>query len=181
MKDFNDFQLVKVLPLLPLLFIFLTISIYGNAQNVVHYPAFLSKHLNSDDPTMKAEGKHLQSLVSDNLPTESLKWGQQKKVGEGTPRVVQFDAHSAGRLYGHNPAYAGVELLRINITTPDELKSPIELEKLKGFESLKYLLIRYTFDVCGNGSADCIPSMVARNVTGNESPVIVLYELSIPQ
>lgn len=181
MKDFNDYQLVKSLRLLPFLLIFLTISLSGNAQEVFHYPAFLSKHLNSDDLSLKAQGQRLQSLVSDNLPMESLKWGQQKKYGEGTPMVVQFDANSAGRLYGNNPAYAGVELLRINISSPDELKSPVDLEKLKGFESLKYLLVRYTFDVCGNGSSECLPSLVERNVTGNESPVIVLYELSIPQ
>lgn len=181
MKDFNDYQLVKALRLLPFLLIFLTISLYGNAQEVFHYPAFLSEHVNSDDQAMKAMGQHLQSLVSDNLPRESLKWGQQKKFGEGTPMVVQFDANSAGRLYANNPAYSGVELLLINITSSEELKSPVDLEKLKGFESLKYLLIRYTYDVCGNGSADCLPSQVAKNVTGDASPVIVLYELSIAQ
>lgn len=166
---------------LAVLMLLVSFSLGVNAQKIEEYHSLLSKMKSSGDPAMVAEGNHLQSLVTDLHPIAYLNWGQQKKYGEGAPVVVSFDASSVNMLYGNNPAFSMVELMKINIGKPQELKQAIDLDRLGKFESLKYLLIVFEYDVCGGNSTACLPSLVRDAARGEESPVTVLYMLSIPE
>ena len=175
-SDFTLFNRWLVMVLLVLGF-----SLAGQAQQIYELNSYIDQSLSSDDTEMVAAGTRLKSLVSDLHPIEYLNWGQQKKASGGNPVVVRFDAKSVNRLYGNNPAYQNVELLKIKVGSPDELKSAIDLSRLPSGGSLKFLIIVFTYDVCGGGTDECLSGKVRDMVTGAESPVVVLYELSIPQ
>lgn len=172
---------LKVSRWLLMLFAVLSFSLPGQAQQIQELKSYMNKMVSSADPALAAEGARLKSLVGDLHPTEYLNWGQQKKAANGDPIVVRFDAKSVDRLYANNPAYKNVELLRVKVESTDELKSTIDLGKLPSGGSLKYLIIVFTYDVCGGGTDECLSGKVREMVTGDDSPVIVLYELSIPQ
>ena len=175
-STFSQFSRWLVLVLLVLGF-----GLTGQAQQIHELKSYMNEMRSSADPALAAEGARLKSLVSDLHPTEYLNWGQQKKASGGDPVVVRFDAKSVNRLYGNNPAYQNVELLKVKVGSPDELKSAIDLSRLPSGGSLKYLIIVFTYDVCGGGTDKCLSGKVRDMVTGAESPVVVLYELSIPQ
>lgn len=170
-----------ILRWLAVLLLLMSFSMGVNAQKIEEYHTFLSQMKSSDDTTLVAEGDHLKSLVTELYTITYLNLDQPKKYGEGDPVVVSFDARSVNMLYDNNNTFTKVEMLKLKISTPQELKQTIDMDRLVNFEHLKYLLIVFEYDTCGEKSTVCLPSWVDEIVDGDLSSLTVLYMLSIPQ
>lgn len=122
----------------------------------------------------------LRTLLDDLHPTLYLSDGKTKKIGD-TPVVVECDAESISLLSEENTDYSNVELIRLNIESSSE-NPKIDISRLKSFQSLRYILLLYTYDVCGQHNDNCLSEITKSSITGteNESKITVLYSLAIP-
>lgn len=128
------------------------------------------------------ELQHLESLINDLNPTVYLQGTTVKAFGNGFPLVAECDTKSIGLLYDGNSLFNQVELIRIKIASSLEMAIlTMDLNNLTGFPNLKYLYLIYTFDACGDQADGCLAENAGKSITGNESPVTVLYSLSIPR
>ena len=167
---FGKINVWKILP--ALIFFFLANTI--NAQTIQSFE-------NSIGEMDEVNSAYLQSLVRDLHTSVYLDNGIASVHGDGLPVVANCDAGSIQMLYGNNPAFRMVELLGVTINSADELPGAIDLNRLRGFENLRYLYIVFAYDACGDKSDDCLAGILAGIIRGADSPSIVLYRLSIPE
>jgi hypothetical protein len=114
-------------------------------------------------------------------PSVNLTNGELTIYGTGSPIVAICDAASVNMLYGNDPAFSQVELIRLTVNSAVELPSAIDLTQMQGFTNLQYLLIVIGYDACGGQSDNCLATLLGGIIQGASSPVIVLYNLSIPE
>ncbi len=136
--------------------------------------------------------EHVQSLVTDLLPSVFLSKGEVTTYGTGDPLVVYCDATSIHLLYESNSLFKHAEMLRMKINAPEELPSYLDIAGLHGFENLKYIFFQFTYNACGDSSDQCLGSklgsiIVQSNTRGTTvmkqvSPQLsVIYQLSMIQ
>lgn len=125
----------------------------------------------------------LISLATEIHPAIYLKGNtDMKSFGNVDATVVDTDAASIPMLYATNPAFGKVELIKISINSAVDEAAALDLLKMTGFKSLKYILCVYQYDSCGGKSETCLPSKTDKLCkTPAESIVKVLYQLSIPE
>lgn len=150
------------------------IAVNGYSQTIVSYKS----RLQALDPSLAA---HLKNLVTGLNPSVNLSKGEITTYGTGSPVVAISDAASVNQLFSNNPAFSQVELIRLTITNAGEIPSAIDLTQMQGFNNLQYLLIVFGYDACGGSSDNCLSSKLGGIIQGASSPVIVLYDLSIPE
>ena len=154
-----------------LLLIFVALPAYGQVA------ARYSDYVKTNDDT------RLISLATEIHPAIYLKGNtDMKSFGNGDATVVNTDAASIPMLYATNPAFGKVELIKISINSAVDEAAALDLLKMTGFKSLKYILCVYQYDSCGGKSETCLPSKTDKLCkTPAESAVRVLYQLSIPE
>lgn len=150
------------------------IAINGYSQTIMS----LESRLQTLEPALAA---HLQNLVIGLNPSVNLTNGELTIYGTGSPIVAICDAASVNMLYGNDPAFSQVELIRLTVNSAVELPSAIDLTQMQGFTNLQYFLIVFGYDACGGQSDNCLATLLGGIIQGASSPVIVLYNLSIPE
>lgn len=136
---------------------------------------------NGIQSTELSDAAHLQSLVTDIHPSVYLSNGVLTTYGTGSPIIAICDASSVNKLYDNDPIFNQVELIRITINNSGQIPSTIDLERVSAFTNLRYLLLVFAYDECGTRTMDCLPSTLNSIIHGASSPIIVLYNLSIPE
>lgn len=107
--------------------------------------------------------------------------GEFSQYGTDVPRVVYCDAASVDMLYHDKSDYLLVELIRIRLDNPGDDRLIIDLEKAQSFSNLKFILFEFGFDLCGGKTDGCLEQVINRMVKFSETPVAVVYNLSIPE
>ena len=145
-----------------------------HAQTVMSYESvMLSLELD--------EAAHLNRLATDLHTTAYLMQGENTTYGEGPTVVAICDAASLSMLYGNNPDLNQVELVRIAVSSLNELPTSIDLNRLNNLTNLKYLFVVFEYDACGSHTDGCLASIVEGLIKGTSSQITVVYTLSIPQ
>lgn len=126
------------------------------------------------------EGLRLQSLMSEQHPSVYITNTDVKTYGEGAPVAAYCDGSAVSRLYEQHAAFQQVELIKINVSQAGK-STQLNLNSLQGFQSLKYIVYVYNYDVCGGKSTQCLQAMVSNLVRGNNPQVMTMYSLSIAE
>ncbi len=126
---------------------------------------------------------HLRSLVNDIQPT--FYFQQSELIGDKgeMPTLIDTDVASVNQLYKDNPAYSSVEIIRIRISSPEDLNLILDISRLSAFLSLKYVYFLCDFKICGEQSAisDCEIGKIAKMISPEENRGITfIYLISIP-
>lgn len=123
----------------------------------------------------------LHDLVTNINPIVYLSDGNLNAYGNGSPVVLEYESGGFARLYTENELFSEVKLINIKVNNSNELQNSLNLSRLAGFESLEYVVVQFTFDVCENSSDDCVAPHVQQMISGTpQNPVSVFYKLSIP-
>jgi hypothetical protein len=144
-----------------------------NAQTIMSYKSGLQ----SLDPSTAA---HLQSLVTDIYPSANLCNGELITYGNGSPVVAICDATTVNMLYDDDPTLSQLELIRITVNSTGDLPSELDFTRMQGLTELKYVLFVFAYDTCGGRTDDCLGEIVNRMIKGDNSILLALYTLSIP-
>lgn len=123
----------------------------------------------------------LKELVTSINPSVYVENGNLKAFGDGLPVVLYLESGGFTPLYAENELFSEVKLITVKVNNPADMQNRLSLDRLQGFNSLEYILILVTYDACGNGSDSCVANQVQSMISGTtENPVLILYELSIP-
>lgn len=164
-------------------FILLLLTAGLQAQTLLQLDRQIATMLASPNTAIVDEGQHLQSLVADLHPTLYITKGEFTYYGGDYPLRVKCDAASISNLYQPLPAYSGVELIIIRVTSPAELGAQVDLTRLTAFTQLKYIYFLCTFDVCPefNQSRTCVENRLSPMLSGQgDGVMMILYKVSIP-
>lgn len=162
----------KTWKILPVLF-FLLISTGLWAQS---FEKFETRMANAGT----VEYQYLDKLVSGINPNIDLINGLRELDQSELPKVVITDVGSVPNLFEGNPDFDQIEMVKIMINSPSELQFSISSAQLMNFDKLSYVLIIFTFDICGNRSDACLDSFSRNMITGDVENFDVLYRISIP-
>jgi hypothetical protein len=139
----------------------------------------IANMLSSSDPVVIAEGQHLRSLAYDLNPTIYINNGKLSNPEGKSPKCVDLDASSVGKLYDNDPQLNQVEFITLRIEEESDLATLVNLDNLQNFPKLKYIYIHFTFNICSNPG--CEATMISPMVRGTDnSDVLILYKISIP-
>lgn len=126
-----------------------------------------------------SEAEHLKSLVEDLQPSVYISESSLEQYGDQLPKVANCEITSVGRLYELQQLYSSIEIIRININSASELSYICDYTQLSGFYSLKYILLVFQYDVCGNQTQNCLANYTNTIVQNISPKVKVLYRLDI--
>ena len=74
-----------------------------------------------------------------------------------------------------------VKAIAITLTNNQEI-SELNLMNLKDFDELEYVSFTFTYDVCGGAkNSSCLLPIVQNMVKPGNTPLTILYQLSIPE
>ena len=136
--------------------------------------------MNAAEPLINSKDTHLQTLVTDSKPAIYL-MDSSMRVHGTHPVVLNVDAASVKMLSEVEEAFGSVELIRFKLKSAKDETAKIDLTQLNAFTNLKYLLVLYEYEACGDGDA-CLADKVNATITMPEnSDVEVYYLLSVPK
>lgn len=162
-------------------FLFLGFGQVVRGQQIIHAEEAVSEMLASDNPDIFAQGMHLQSLLVDVYPALYINSGEFSAYGTNNPIVLYADAYSIQELYSAHPLFSEVELIEISIHDGIEIPDAVLLEQMIGFPNLQYVFVIFGYDACRSGNHSCISDILSQIFPGSKTPVVVLYDQSIPQ
>lgn len=158
------------------------VGLFSTAQQAKELNEVLSIMKASGDPSVRAEGLHLESLVYDLHPTLFFEDGQITGMPEEMPVRINTDVASVGMVMsaGNNQQ---VEILVIRLQSVNDLMLRINLSELARYNNLKYLYFLASFEICQDqiSKEDCEIEKISRmvNLNGNNR-ILVTYSVSIP-
>lgn len=133
------------------------------------------------EPLSGKEDARLKTLAWDLHPAVYLVESEMKVYGDN-PVVLYVDAASIKMLAEAQEAFKEVELITLKLQSAKDESVKINVSQLKAFANLKYILVQYEYDACGNGIDTCLDKKADAAVAlPTDSNVEVLYQLSIPQ
>lgn len=140
------------------------------------------RELNSVLSGNNTEANRLRSLVNDIQP--ALSFQQSEVMGDKTeaPVLLDADVASVNQLYINNPKFNSVEIIRIRINSPEDLKLALDISRLGSFTNLKYIYFLCAFDICEEQSSKsaCEIEKILKMISSGESKIKFFYEISIP-
>jgi hypothetical protein len=153
----------------------------SNGQQIQELGSKLANMKASPDPSVRAEGVHLESLVYNIQPTLYYENGQLVNVPGEPPVRVNTDVQSLGAVT--KASYGQVEIIVIKIQSLQELQMQLNVASLSGFSKLGYIYFLCSFELCSGqaGENSCELEKIARMINlGNNTTVNVTYSVSIP-
>ncbi len=180
---YNSMKRIKVWKLFPALVLFMVFSGLSAQDGKI---LSIKETLAGVEVKGEEDGPMLESLLRDVHKAIYLDDGKITIAGKNTPSndiLVAFsDVASIEELYVLNPDFARVKLLRVEITGPAEAGVNLDLSRLIGFGNLKYVLVLFSYDACGNNSDNCLEGLVHGMISGTRKNLkAVIYQLSIPE
>lgn len=132
------------------------------------------------EPLSGKEDARLKTLAWDLHPAVYLVESEMKVYGDN-PVVLFMDAASIKMLAGAQEEFEEVELITLKLRSAKDESAKVNVSQLKAFTNLKYILVQYEYDACGDGDV-CLDKKADAAITlPADSDVEVLYQLSIPQ
>lgn len=120
------------------------------------------------------EAQKLHGLYYDYNPGLVIKGSELKNTEISNPIVLDLDVIDVSGLYLRNPEFATIEMIRFSVKSKEDAIA-LNLEKLVGFNSLKYIVFQCEF----NCDYDYVKS---RMLSGNPlQKISVIYLVSIPE
>ncbi len=128
----------------------------------------------ADPKSNLSEAQKIRGLYYDYNPGLVINGGELKNKAVSNPVVIDLNIKDISGLYKRNSEFSTIEMIRFNVESKKDI-SALNLEKLVGFNSLKYIVFQCGFD--------CNSEFVKSNlVVGNTSQKIsVIYLVSIPE
>jgi hypothetical protein len=123
---------------------------------------------------------NLESLLYDLNPTIYIANNVSNVYGNGPAVMLEIDAQSLEQLYKTNSAFNKIEVIKLVLNNSGDLGINLNVDKLDKLDQLKYIFVEFAFDVCGGQKDSCLPAITKDLVTGADSNVVVLFNLSIP-
>lgn len=105
-------------------------------------------------------------------------------VAGENPIGAYCDAKNIGYLYNVTETYPNVEYLNIIYENDQQLSQNLEINKLTMFPNVRYIIIMYYFDVCGNNTQTCLENVSSGIIGGLKNlPTnkIIATTVSIPK
>jgi hypothetical protein len=152
-----------------LIIVISSISLY--AQDVVELDVYLTRNNASHDPAINANMKHLESLLEEVQPTIYVSANKITSSG-ANPLCVEVEASANNQLYLGNSLFSQVEVIIIKLKDPADLNFKLDLTKLSGFLSLKYVYFLCEFE--------CRSEEIQKLITP-KAGITTLYKVSIPR
>lgn len=124
----------------------------------------------------------LCNLIYNLQPTLTLSTEGISRFGLESPTVLEINGKDYSIIKEDDNYYRliqDIKMITITIKS-DQDYIQFNLEDLNIFPSLEYVQLLFTYDICGNATDSCLRTKAERTVTAGESPIIVLYQLSIP-
>jgi hypothetical protein len=165
-----DIPLSSLIKLILVLMIIIS-RISLNAQDVVELDVFLARNNASHDPAIDANTKHLESLLKEVQPTIFVSANEITSSG-ANPLCVEVEASAINQLYLGNSLFSRVEVMIIRLKDPADLNFKLDLTKLSGFLSLKYVYFLCEFE--------CRSEEIQKLITP-KAGITTLYKVSIPR
>lgn len=130
--------------------------------------------IKSGSKTNNSESQKLQSLYYNYNPGLVINSGELKNKEVSNPVVLDLNIKDISGLYKRNSEFATIEMIRFNVVSKKDITA-LSIDKLVGFNSLKYVVFQCGFD--------CDSEFVKSNLlSGNPTQKIsVLYLVSIPE
>ena len=123
----------------------------------------------------------LTQLAKGLNPTIYIENGELKVFGEASPLVVILQGSEVSSLYEANPQFSSVELIKIVLENPGTGQPSVDLNRLPDLKNLRYILVEFHYNPCGNQTDECLPSLVGGMVVSGPQEVAIFYNLSIPE
>ena len=174
-------EAVPIIKGLCIIFFLVLGSITTKGQQIQELNNKLAGMKASADPSVRAEGVHLENLVFDLQSTLYFEHGQLASVPVENAVMLNTDVSSFDMVL--KSSYNKVEILFIKIESPQDLQLHLNLSSLKGYQNLKYIYFLCTFDLCPgqNPEGTCVMEKIAKMVNVGRNPIInVTYSVSIP-
>lgn len=162
----------KVWKIIPVM-LFLLISIGLSAQN---FEKFETKMANAG----KVEFQYLDKLVSGINPNINLTSGFNSSSQSEKPVIAITDAGSIQKLFEGNPDLKQIEMIKLTIDSPSDIQVTLYVDQLVNFDKLSYVLIVFSYDVCGNKSDVCLEAIAKNIIRGENENIEIMYRLLIP-
>lgn len=153
------------------------------AQEPVQLEEALANMNQSTENRAKSNIHSLQSLSKEIVPTIYIKNNEISLTNkQSLPVRIITDAASLNRLYTNNKSYSSVELICIQINTPEELQVLVNISALQGFDQLKYIYFLCTFDVCNeNEAVSCEKEKIKKLFSATNSPIKIIYTIEVSE
>jgi hypothetical protein len=169
---------MKKVEVLSLLFLTIFISFFllpktANSQTVKSFDEY-STELKSVKSVGATSAENLNKLYFEFNPGLVVTNTNVKETSVSTPVVIDVNISEVAGLYKRNKKFETVEMIKINVDSPSSL-SALDLGKLSGFSSLKYIVFQCGFQC----NADYVKNnLIAGRSVENHT---ILYLVSIPE
>lgn len=124
----------------------------------------------------------LYNLLYDLQPTFTLSTEGISRFGFESPTVLEINGKDYPIINEDDNFYSliqDIKMITITIKS-DQDYIQFNLNDLNIFPSLEYIQLLFTYDICGDTNDGCLRAKAERIVTAGDSPITVLYQLSIP-
>jgi len=110
--------------------------------------------------------ENILPLIKDNVSSVKFENGTIKFFGENALRA-ELDFRSVSSKIERQPKFDNIEIVTINISSPNDLFSKINLANLGGFTKLKYVYIICPFQ--------CSESQISNSLIFDEKDYLIIY------
>lgn len=127
------------------------------------------------------ESQQFDDLIKGEKSTLFIYGNEFKVKGNSSPVIADIALESLNQIYSPNAKFDNIELIRIKVRKPNDLKSILNMRELNHFPKLKYVLVVVTFDICPNNPDDmeCQKSEINKMISFPEETTnpVVLFQL----
>lgn len=129
---------------------------------------------NSDSGNLRTSVNIPDELLHGHNPTIYIENSRVINVtGDESPKVLQLlDANSNLLLQGNNSLYNSVEVITITLGRISDLNNRLDLSRINGFTSLRYVYIKCLFD--------CTDQQINNYLLNADSVTTVFYKVVNP-
>lgn len=129
---------------------------------------------NSETSNLRSSANIPNQLLHGKNPTIYIENSRVINVtGDTSPKVLKLlDANSYNLLQDNNPLYNNVEVITITLSRISDLNNRLDLSRINGFSSLRYVYVKCLFD--------CSDQQISNFLLNAESVTTVFYKVVNP-
>lgn len=169
MKKVQHFSLVLIILIVGVF----VLPTNANSQTVKSFDDYCTE-LRSVKSVGATSAENLNKLYFEFNPGLVVTNADVKETSVSTPVVIDVNISEVAGLYEKNKKFETVEMIKINVDRPGSLNA-LDLGKLSGFSSLKYVVFQCGFQCNANYVKN---NLIAGRSLDNHT---ILYLVSIPE